>query len=544
MKKDPTEFRKRFAAWKNGKQPYKDGLPAYEDGKEDEFDVFLKTLPDNQSAPGAYNTRRYWELNGKPKNFAEAIGIGMYNVQKDNGILGWHANSVSYNDKNDTYEFMKPNYHPTRWMEQVYGYDKDQAFQKDWKVEYNGPMLSDRYVRREKPGFKIKGGQLPKFADGKESVRVGEYNVYPNAIGASELNVTTPEIIITGKDRRPSYQRYAAERSTYDPELITNFTGLIPGIGDVQDVTMAVDAYNKGDYLSAGVLGAGLVLPNVLEKTLKPIVKPLYRFTTNAAFQKKAIDAARKFNFPQKWDDDTYMRWLLNGQKTPDFKFVWHGRGTNRGDAKDVVRNYSHKDVGLHVTENKSTAKKFAKDNGVVYQAIDYGQYPDAIYKDLGTWQAPNWSDSFSLMDTPKSLSDQIENLVWKFPKSQEEKAALAQLYRSQSVNSIGRTFNLDKADLSKYSVKFKQAGDDEYAQEEANRLFANYLSERGVKFRYKNDYEGGGFASPSTFIADMSDLHWVPTKRVHAITQEMVPTLDWKTRTIIPGKETWIRYK
>ena len=27
MRKDPTEFRKRFAAWKNGKQPYKDGKP-------------------------------------------------------------------------------------------------------------------------------------------------------------------------------------------------------------------------------------------------------------------------------------------------------------------------------------------------------------------------------------------------------------------------------------------------------------------------------------------------------------------------------------
>ena len=35
MRKDPTEFRKRFAAWKNGKQPYKDGLPAYDDGTKD-----------------------------------------------------------------------------------------------------------------------------------------------------------------------------------------------------------------------------------------------------------------------------------------------------------------------------------------------------------------------------------------------------------------------------------------------------------------------------------------------------------------------------
>ena len=160
------------------------GLPAYGGGKStkkgpyvkgvvykpvyDEFDTFLQTLPDNQRALGAYNTRRYWELNGKPKDFAEAIGKGMYSVKNDNGVLNWHGNSVAYNEDNDAYEFMKPNYHPTRWMEQVYGYDQSPEFQKDWKVQYNGPMLSDRYVRREKPGLKIKGGQLPRFAMGTE----------------------------------------------------------------------------------------------------------------------------------------------------------------------------------------------------------------------------------------------------------------------------------------------------------------------------------------------------------------------------------------
>lgn len=34
MKKDPTEFRQRFAAWKNGEKVYKDGLPAYRGGKQ------------------------------------------------------------------------------------------------------------------------------------------------------------------------------------------------------------------------------------------------------------------------------------------------------------------------------------------------------------------------------------------------------------------------------------------------------------------------------------------------------------------------------
>jgi len=33
MRKDPTEFRARFKAYKEGKMPYENGLPKYEDGK-------------------------------------------------------------------------------------------------------------------------------------------------------------------------------------------------------------------------------------------------------------------------------------------------------------------------------------------------------------------------------------------------------------------------------------------------------------------------------------------------------------------------------
>lgn len=54
-------------------------------------------------------------------------------------------------------------------------------------------------------GEKVYEAGLPKYEDGGEVVRVGDYNVYPSAIGASELNVTTPEVVVTGKDRRPLY---------------------------------------------------------------------------------------------------------------------------------------------------------------------------------------------------------------------------------------------------------------------------------------------------------------------------------------------------
>lgn len=42
MRKDNTAFRERFQAWKEGKKPYQDGLPAYRGGKED-----LKHNPTN-----------------------------------------------------------------------------------------------------------------------------------------------------------------------------------------------------------------------------------------------------------------------------------------------------------------------------------------------------------------------------------------------------------------------------------------------------------------------------------------------------------------
>ena len=50
-----------------------------------------------------------------------------------------------------------------------------------------------------------KNGKQP-YKDGKP-VTVGGYEVYPSAVGASELNVTIPEIVVTGKDRRSSWEK-------------------------------------------------------------------------------------------------------------------------------------------------------------------------------------------------------------------------------------------------------------------------------------------------------------------------------------------------
>jgi hypothetical protein len=129
-------------------------------------------------------------------------------------------------------------------------------------------------------------------------------------------------------------------------EMLPSAVDFIPGSGDVKQALDAAASGMRGNYAEAGLLGAGLVLPAAISK----FVKPIQRYITGSDIKKRMIDAARTLDFSKRWDDDTSMRFLLNGENTPDFSFVWHGRGTNRGQAADVLRNYSDKDVGLHIT--------------------------------------------------------------------------------------------------------------------------------------------------------------------------------------------------
>lgn len=138
-----------------------------------------------------------------------------------------------------------------------------------------------------KEGKDVYEAGLPKFYEGEDAVRVGNYNVYPSAIGASELNVTTPEVIVTGKDRRPVYQRYDAKNSIYDPNAIRAITDWAPGIGDVSQAFDAYNAFKNKDYLQGAVLAGGLVLPNTLEKSLKPFAKSFAKKMYKFALEKE-----------------------------------------------------------------------------------------------------------------------------------------------------------------------------------------------------------------------------------------------------------------
>lgn len=109
------------------------GIMSYKKGGKTEpaYKRFLKTLPENQRrSADEYRMERFWELNGKPKDFEEAVSKGMFNMN-DDGF--WHANSVAYNSERDVYEFMKSKDHEAVGKELEFYYNNPD-FSKEWEV--------------------------------------------------------------------------------------------------------------------------------------------------------------------------------------------------------------------------------------------------------------------------------------------------------------------------------------------------------------------------------------------------------------------------
>lgn len=122
---------------------------------QDPFDIFVSTLPDYQKPldDGGFNVRRYWELNGKPKDFDEAVSKGMYTLEED----GWHAHTVQYNEDTDEYEFMKAPNHPTiHFEEDWYNSDDGAEFRSQYELQKTEPYW--KYVRRKSSPTKHKQG--------------------------------------------------------------------------------------------------------------------------------------------------------------------------------------------------------------------------------------------------------------------------------------------------------------------------------------------------------------------------------------------------
>lgn len=114
----------------------------------EDYQRFLRSLPPNQRDSKDFNTYRYWELNGRPKSFAQAIATDppMYTLENDGYF---HASSVAYNKDTDSYEFMKSPEHPTIDLELLNYWNNPKM--SSFREKYGLDMDSNpyKYIRRD-----------------------------------------------------------------------------------------------------------------------------------------------------------------------------------------------------------------------------------------------------------------------------------------------------------------------------------------------------------------------------------------------------------
>ena len=117
------------------------------------FNDYVSTLPENQRDSKNFNVRRYWELNGRPANFDEAVSRGMFTMNDEDKM--WHAGTVAYNQVADEYEFMKSPDHPTIGMEvDAYNNSPEMAeFRQNYYLDQSTTPW--KYRRREGTGGKV-----------------------------------------------------------------------------------------------------------------------------------------------------------------------------------------------------------------------------------------------------------------------------------------------------------------------------------------------------------------------------------------------------
>lgn len=139
-----------------------------EGGKIDrQYKRYLRTLPKNQrNEDPDFDMYRYWELNGKPKNFKQAKERGMFTWNNED--KSYHAGSVAYDQANDRYEFVKsPNHHSVDMeLLQYFNSDEMSNFRRDWKLNMDhNPYLYERRQPGDTNLFQY-GGRANILEDG------------------------------------------------------------------------------------------------------------------------------------------------------------------------------------------------------------------------------------------------------------------------------------------------------------------------------------------------------------------------------------------
>lgn len=166
-----------------------------------DFESFQATLPENLRIPDdRYDMQRYWELNGKPKDFEEALSKNMFALD-DDGL--YHAYSTVWNQDRGVQEWVKRKDHPTAWMEN--SATALNGFQDKWRIqndpEHPGFLM---YTKKEKEGGSL--NYLSYFKDGGIHIKKSNKGKFTDYCGGK----VTSECIEKGKHSKSAAVRKRA----------------------------------------------------------------------------------------------------------------------------------------------------------------------------------------------------------------------------------------------------------------------------------------------------------------------------------------------
>ena len=186
----------------------------------DPFESYLQTLPENQRDSTDFRVKDYWEFNGKPKNFDEAVFRGMFTRFDD----GWHANSVAENPNTGEIEFMKSSSHPSIQKElDWYNSDDASEFRSQYELQKTEPYF--KYVKRKRtdsPQSFKEGGNLIK-SDWLVEVDINNLSIEFRGSDIEEVDVDNilPEFKEGGKFNLIPEGALHARKHNMDVEGIT-----------------------------------------------------------------------------------------------------------------------------------------------------------------------------------------------------------------------------------------------------------------------------------------------------------------------------------
>lgn len=345
---------------------------------------------------------------------------------------------------------------------------------------------------------------LPRFDDGTPTT-VGPYNIYPSALRPTNqdipYSVTTPEINIYGQDKRPLYQRYDAYGSTYDPNAIRSITDWLPGIGDVSQGFDAYNAFNEGNYLQAGMLGALMFAPNALEPITKPILKTASKFKSLVRNLGKETPSPIYGNgsysaLSRRWEPDE-LKMLSKNNPIRDLY------GTNYDQYPEDIKNSIYNSVYNRMNSLRNDpefAKNFADAFTEKYTTYSGEPFEKAYGGDVYGGMYFDNTDHIAIRDgnTDYALGHEtVHQLDSKLGRIPKEKAFLEDAFDSDflkgatelersTTNYDSRKAFLGKMIDSKSSVKTQNeiidaATDEEVfaAVENANKYGKRYIAEK-----------------------------------------------------------------